>query len=142
MHMLHLRLRRLRDQALFPTFTSDSKGVNLYANIISDEGRPNTCLIPSHNIRPIWTGWAIEPPDGYCTMICSRQELTSQSLLVVDTASRDYNNEVVVLLHNVGFTSQWIRHGDCIAQLIMLPMLKIESLVEDLIIRDIGDAPS
>jgi len=110
------KLRRIDDGARLP--------VNGYlrAHILNERGMPSKALLPPRNTRPIGTGLEVNPAseDWLCLMIAPRI-LALHSVFVVNTIlASGHAGEVEVLLHNGGFETQYISHGDMIAKIVPL----------------------
>ena len=99
-------------------------GYDLFADIAEE-----TRLAP-HETKMIGTGVALAVPEGYFGGVFARSGLSAKEGLrpanctgVVDA---DYRGEVKVALHNDSGEERVIRHGDRIAQLVLLPFLPME----------------
>lgn len=128
-------IKRMYADVKLPTrATSNSIGLDLYAFLVSEAGRPNTALIPPRATRPIPTGIIAAPPQGYALFVCSRSGLArSNSVFVTNSPGvidPDYRGEILVLLYNGGHESYYVRHEDRIGQLVCLPspLVGIEEL--------------
>lgn len=132
--MLDVKIKRLSDDAIMPTYGSEkAAGVDLYANLgfhmakYVDMDRPvrNSIEIPPHSTVKVGTGFSFQPPEGYCGLILARSGLATKSNLApankVGLCDEDYTGEYIVALHNHGETYQTISHGDRIAQLMFVP---------------------
>lgn len=121
-------LRKLHPEVKLPSRgTPGSIGLDIYAHILSEHGRPNTQLLPAHATRVISTGLQIDPSthheDPWLVTICSRSGLASKSIFVANAPGiidPDYRGELKVILFNGGPVSTYINHGDRIAQLIVV----------------------
>ena len=117
-----IRVKKLRDGALLPTFGSaDAAGADLYA-----------CLEQQVTIAPgetvfIPTGLAMEIPKGYAGLIYARSGMACKRGLApankVGVVDSDYRGEFMIALHNHGAISQTVCSGERIAQLIITPVL-------------------
>lgn len=78
----------------------------------------------------------MRPPPGHCIMICSRSGLATQSVFVANApgiVDPDYIGEIKVILHNGGFMPHYIKHGDRIAQALIVPFARVRvALVDEL----------
>lgn len=128
--MIQVKFKRLHPDAKLPTQgTEGSVGYDLYAYILTEDGRPSKTLIPPHTVKNISTGIAMEPPHGHFAAVCSRSGIAKLSLSVCNSPGiidPDYRGEVRVLLHNGGYEYATIYHEDRIAQLIFFPATYIE----------------
>lgn len=135
-----IRIRKLDPRAQLPIrATPRSVGLDIFAFLISESGRPNTAMIPPRTTKAIPTGLIMAPPEmpplkPYALYVCSRSGLARNLSLFVTNApgvvDPDYRGEIQVLLYNGGHESQYIQHGDRIAQIVMLPTA-IPEIVED-----------
>lgn len=116
-----IRVKRIRDKAIMPTYGSaEAAGADLYA-----------CLDAPVTIAPgasafITTGLAMEIPTGYAGLIYARSGLACKCGLApankVGVVDSDYRGEFMIVLHNHGIESQTIEHGERIAQLVITPV--------------------
>lgn len=105
-----------------PTYGSiGSAGLDLYA--------PYDVLIYAQTTRLIGLGFAVEIPEGYFGMIVPRSGsaikhglLVKNSPAIIDS---DYRGEVLVALWNTGHIEKEILTGDRIAQMLILPYVKV-----------------
>lgn len=128
-----LKFKRLEPEARMPVWaTEGSMGADLFAFILSETGRPSNVILPPRSTQVIPTGLAIEPPgmdgDGmfWTPMILSRSGLALNYSIFVANApgliDADYRGEVKILLYNGGMGTQYVKHGDRIAQMVMVRM--------------------
>ena len=132
--MLNVEIKRLSDTAIMPTYGSAKAAcMDLYANLGYHEARsvdgikdyPNFVEIPPHSTVKIGTGFAFQPPEGYCGLIFARSGLATKQGLApankVGVCDKDYVGEYIVALHNDTDSEQYVHHGDRIAQLMFVP---------------------
>lgn len=121
-----LKYRKLSAEAVLPRSAYDEAvGLDLAACLMSETGRSQQIILPPRNVRAIPTGLALFPPLGYFIAICSRSGLASKnpSIFVANAPGiidPDYTGEIKVLLYNGGNESVYIKHGDFIAQAVLL----------------------
>ena len=76
------------------------------------------------------TGIAVALPEGTFGAVFARSGLASKQDLrpanCVGVVDSDYRGECFIALHNDGTQERTIRHGDRIAQLVLLPFLPME----------------
>ena len=151
--MLNVKIKRLSVDAYIPTYGSDkAAGLDLYANIgykyvcTTDGMRvfPKTIDIAPHTTAKVGTGWAIQPPEGYCGLIFARSGLAAKQGLrpanCVGLCDEDYTGEYIVALHNDTDKTQIFYHGDRIAQLVFMPYEQVSLTgVEELGPTERGD---
>ena len=122
-----IRFKRLQDQAELPKWMSKgAMGCDLSACIVNENNRPGTTILSPRSTRAISTGLAIEPPEfnveGWTVMLLSRSGLALNSVFVANAPGLidpDYRGELKVLLYNGGFETQYVKHHDRIAQLVL-----------------------
>ena len=132
--MLNVKIKRLSNTAFMPTYGSAKAAcMDLYANLGYHEARsvdgikdyPNFVEIPPHYTVKIGTGFAFQPPEGYCGLIFARSGLATKQGLApankVGVCDEDYTGEYIVALHNDTDSEQYVHHGDRIAQLMFVP---------------------
>ncbi len=136
--MINIRIKQLTDTAIFPIYSSDkAAGMDLYADICENGVRtpPNYVVIKPHTTVKIGTGWAIQPPEGYCGLIFARSGLATKQGLrpanCVGICDEDYRGEYIVALHNDTDEERIIHHGDRIAQLIFVPYEQVNFIEVD-----------
>ena len=141
--MLNVKIKRLSDTAITPTYGSAKAAcMDLYANIaysnaMTVDGLVQTdCVeIPPHATVKIGTGFAFQPPEGYCGLIFARSGLATNWGLApankVGVCDEDYTGEYIVALHNDTNDAQLVFHGDRIAQLMFVPYEQANLIVVD-----------
>lgn len=147
--MINVKIKRLSVDACVPTYGSNkAAGLDLYANIGYEYTRmrlfPKTIDIAPHTTVKIGTGWAIQPPEGYCGLIFARSGLATKQGLrpanCVGICDEDYTGEYIVALHNDTDEAQSIYHGERIAQLVFMPYEQVSLIeVEELDPTERGD---
>ena len=82
------------------------------------------------NSKVIPTGLRFGVPHGYMLEVKNRSSVAAKRSLIVGACVVDsgYDGEVFVNLHNVGSTTQYIRSGDKIAQLVMIPVVHFRTM--------------
>lgn len=122
MERISIKIKKLYDDSIIPTFgTNYSAGCDLYAYLPGKE-----CVeIPPHCTLKIGTGVAVAIPHWYWGGIFARSGLATKNGLApankVGVLDPDYRGEVIVSLHNDLDELQIVRHGDRIAQLVIVP---------------------
>ena len=146
--MLDVKIKRLFNTAIMPTYGSAKAAcMDLYANLGFHDAmtvnglaqKPNYVEIPPHSTAKIGTGFAFQPPEGYCGLIFARSGLATKQGLApankVGVCDEDYTGEYIVALHNDTDEIQFIHHGDRIAQLMFVPyeqanLIEVDTLDE------------
>lgn len=132
--MIDVKIKRLSESATLPTYGSKkAAAMDLYANC------PDGLVIQPHETVKIGTGFAIQPPEGYCALILARSGLATKQGLApankVGLCDEDYRGEYIVALHNHSVEVKFVQHGDRIAQLMFVPyeqanLIEVEELDE------------
>ena len=125
--MSMVQIKKLRGNAVLPVRGSAfAAGYDLCACLEGDE----TVIIPPHHTVKIGTGLAFALPEGTFGAVFARSGLASKQDLrpanCVGVVDSDYRGECFIALHNDGTQERTIRHGDRIAQLVLLPFLPME----------------
>lgn len=120
-----LKIKKLNELAIEPKLGSaEAAGVDLYAASDTD------IWIAPHETEMVGTGLAIELPEGTFGGIFARSGLASKQGLrpanCVGVIDSDYRGELIVALHNDSNESQMIPAQSRIAQLVVLPYIRIE----------------
>jgi dUTP pyrophosphatase len=76
------------------------------------------------------TGLRFGVPHGYMLEVKNRSSVAAKRSLIVGACVVDsgYDGEVFVNLHNIGKETQYIRGGDKIAQLVMIPVVNFRAI--------------
>lgn len=127
-----IHFKRLHPEATMPTRGSPgSVGLDLYAHLLTEQGRPNTALIPPRTTKNIPTGLAVLVPTTvskdlnsarWYAQVVSRSGMAANSIFVANAPGiidPDYTGELKVLLYNGGHEAHYVKHGDRIAQLLL-----------------------
>lgn len=113
---------KLHPKALLPTYGSCyAAGADLYACL-----EEPLVVLPGESAW-VYTGIALEIPQGYAGLIYARSGLACKRGLApankVGVIDSDYRGPIVVVLHNHGNEPQTICHGERVAQLLVTPVL-------------------
>lgn len=122
---MKLKVKRLPHCFELPSYaTKGSSGLDLYASI--DDA---LILMPGHRLT-VPTGIIVEIPDGYEGQIRPRSGLAVKHGISVlntpGTIDSDYRGEIKVILINLGKEKFVVKRGDRIAQLVIVPVVKVE----------------
>ena len=120
---MKLKVKKLRPEAKLPRrSTPGATGFDLYACV--EGGSVQLTTTP----RLVGTGIAIEFPPGYDAQIRPRSGLSSKGVGVTfGTVDSDYRGEVMVTMHMLTPSGSFeIKHGDRIAQLVILKLADVE----------------
>ena len=123
--MVKVLVKRLNSKVKLPEYkTSGSSGMDLMASIDSPiKITPNTLkLIP--------TGLSIAVPDDLEIQIRPRSGLAAKSNIGVlntpGTIDSDYRGELKIILFNHGNKDFIVNNNDRVAQMVLMPILKME----------------
>jgi dUTP pyrophosphatase len=121
-----LKVKRLENYAKLPERKRDGDaGLDLYC-IEDFEIEPN-------EIKIVRTGIAVEIPKGYFGMIKDRSGLASKGLHVLaGIIDENYRGEIKVVLINLGKEKLKFEKYSRIAQLLIIPYLKVEIKEDEL----------
>lgn len=85
--------------------------------------------------RAFSTGVSVAIPDGHVGLVCPRSGLAAKHGVTVVNApgviDPGYRGEVKVLLMNLGERHYWVKTGDRIAQLVVVPLFSGEAVQVD-----------
>ncbi len=121
---MNLKVKKLRPEAKLPRrSTPGSTGFDLYACV---DGGASVQLTPAPKL--VGTGVAIEFPLGYDAQIRPRSGLSSKGVgVALGTVDSDYRGEVMVTMYMLTPGGSFeIKHGDRIAQLVILKLADVE----------------
>ena len=123
--MVKVLIKRLSSEVQLPSYkTSGASGMDLMAYLKSSVTiKPKTSsLIP--------TGLSIAFSEEYEVQIRPRSGLAAKSNISVlntpGTIDSDYRGEIKVIIYNHGNADFLINNGDRIAQMILIPIVKME----------------
>ena len=125
--MAMVQIKKLREDAVIPTRGSEfAAGCDLCACLDGDEA----VIIPPHHTVVLHTGLSFALPEGTFGAVFARSGLASRQGLrpanCVGVIDSDYRGECLVALHNDSGEERTVRHGDRVAQLVLLPFLPME----------------
>ena len=145
---MRIRIKRVGEHSLLlPKYeTEGAAGMDLSANLRdvphtvhrwhagAKETRLAVCIHPNHHLY-IPIGFAFEIPEGFEGQVRPRSGLAKNHAIVawhpIGTVDSDYRGEVMAALHNRGTSDFWVFHGDRIAQLVLLPIVRATLQVVD-----------
>ena len=139
-----IKIKKLNPNAIIPTRGSaEAAGIDLYACLDEAEdefGVPiDQVTIMSGETYVFNTGIAFDMPEGYFGAVFVRSSIGIKKCLrlcnSVPIIDNDYKGDVKLALHNFGNTPQVIKHGDRIAQMVLLPyvtfpIVEVDTLTE------------
>ena len=123
--MIKVLIKKLNSKALIPKYKTDgSSGMDLMALI------ENPITIKPQNSALIPTGLSIAIPEDTEVQIRPRSGLAAKSSISVlntpGTIDSDYRGEIKIILFNHGKEEFTVNNNDRIAQMILMPVLKVE----------------
>ena len=123
--MAQVQVKKLNDRAVLPKRGSRfAAGYDLYACL------PRDVEIAPHETVVIPTGLSLALPEGTFGAVFARSGIAAKEGLrpanCVGVCDSDYRGEYVIALHNDSDISRVVRHGERIAQLVLLPFLPME----------------
>lgn len=134
-----LKVLRLHPEAQLPLrIYGESAAWDLHALCRTTSGHSFTTTIAPRSTRLIDTGLAMMAPKGSIILVCSRSGLAVRSIFVTNAPGvidPDYTGEIKVLLYNGGFEPHYVKHGDRVAQALLVPLticdvVEVEKLPE------------
>lgn len=124
-----LEIRYLDERAFEPTRAYDESAAwDLSACLINEAGRHMTATIAPHTTKIIGTGVAMRAPYGSLILICSRSGYAAHGVFVANApgvVDPDYIGELKVALFNGSLEPFYVKHGDRIAQALVVPFLSL-----------------
>ena len=123
--MTEILIKRLSNDVALPKYeTEGSSGLDLAANIDKQ-----IKILPGRS-EIISTGLAVAIPKNFEIQIRPRSGLAAKSSISVlntpGTIDSDYRGELKVILFNHGDKEFIINNGDRIAQMVLVPILKVQ----------------
>jgi len=133
---MKLNVKKLHAEATTPRYaTAGAACFDLHALVEEDIHGDGALVIRPDAQAVIRTGLAFQVPDGHVMMVYSRSGhgfkngvRLSNATGVIDS---DYRGEVQVALHNDGRARFTVRHGDRIAQAMIVPVPQVEMVEAD-----------
>ena len=93
-----------------------------------EQGKQVIAVEPGES-KVIPTGLRFGVPHGYMLEVKNRSSVAAKRSLIVGACVVDsgYDGEIFVNLHNIGKETQYVRGGDKIAQLVMIPVVNFRA---------------
>ena len=87
------------------------------------------CIEPRQS-KIIPTGLRFGVPHGYMLEVKNRSSVAAKRSLIVGACVVDsgYDGEIFVNLHNIGGETQYVRSGDKVAQLVLVPVVHFRAV--------------
>ena len=123
---MEVKVKKLNSAAVLPRRGSaQAAGYDLFACLPEGE-----VVLQPGETRRIPLGLAMALPEGYFGAVFARSGLATRQGLrpanCVGVVDSDYRGENMVPLHNDSAVPQTIRHGDRVAQMVVLPYLAVD----------------
>ena len=123
---MEVKVKKLNSAAVLPRRGSaQAAGYDLFACLPEGE-----VVLQPGETRRIPLGLAMALPEGYFGAVFARSGLATRQGLrpanCVGVVDSDYRGENMVPLHNDSSEPQTIRHGDRVAQMVVLPYLAVD----------------
>ena len=140
-----MNIKKLNPEAIVPTRGSEyAAGYDLYACIGKTVYGMNVTMVDPGETVKIGTGIAAAIPTGCFGAIFARSGLATKRGLrpanCVGVIDNDYRGEIIIALYNDSDVTQWIHHGDRIAQLVIMPYFPFDlKVVDELDTTERGD---
>ena len=127
---MQIKVKKVKENAFLPKRGSiDAAGADLYACLEED------LIIAPGETKFVSIGISAEIPQGYAGFVFARSGLASKSGIApankVGVVDSDYRGEFFVALHNHSSETRTVKHGDRIAQLIIMPVVMAEYIETD-----------
>lgn len=119
-----LQVYRLHADAELPSRAYEESAAYDLTAYTKRDGYPLILTIPPQNTKLIGTGIAVRPLPDHLVLICSRSGLATRGIFVANApgvVDPDYTGEIKVALFNGGMEPHYVRHGDRIAQALIVP---------------------
>lgn len=119
--MEKIKIKKLNRKACLPEYTTDS-------DICFDIRAVDSVMIRSMETKEVKTGLAIEIPRGYVGLVRDRIGVVTKlgCHVVAGTFDSEYRSEVTIMMINFGVDEILIEEGMKIAQILILPVNKME----------------
>ena len=122
-----VQFARTRSNAFDPQRANPSDaGMDVFYS--PEEDRQAIAIEPGDS-KVIPTGLRFGVPHGYMLEVKNRSSVAAKRSLIVGACVVDsgYDGEIFVNLHNIGKETQYVRGGDKIAQLVMIPVVNFRA---------------
>ena len=118
---------RTRSNAFDPQRANPSDaGLDVFYS--PEQGKQAIAVEPGES-KVLPTGLRFGVPHGYMLEVKNRSSVAAKRSLIVGACVVDsgYDGEIFVNLHNIGKETQYVRGGDKIAQLVMIPVVNFRA---------------
>ena len=122
-----MKVKRVSEYAQLPTRGSkDAAGLDLYC--------PFHIKVPADSQKKIPLGIAVEIPKGYMGLLVPRSSMSKTPLRCANSVGvidADYRGEISIVYENISCSDYTIFRGDRIAQLIIVPIARVDVVEVD-----------
>lgn len=130
---MKIKTKKLREHAILPALGSkEAAGADLYA---CGEAEDFSVMIRPGETAMIGTGVAMAIPKNCVGLVFARSGMATKRGLrpanCVGVIDSDYRGEIIVALHNDSQGHEIIKGGERIAQMVIVPYIKMECDITD-----------
>lgn len=122
-----MNVKLINEYAKLPTRgSSDAAGLDLYC--------PFSIIVPCDSKKKIPLGIAVEVPTGHMGLLVPRSSMSKTPLRCANSIGiidADYRGELSIVYENISCSDYTIARGDRIAQLIIVPIAKVNIVEVD-----------
>jgi len=124
-----LKVAKVQSNAKLPSRSNPSDAGADVFYCCKDKNFETVTMTPG-TTKVLSTGLKVEVPHGYMLEVKNRSSVAATRSLVVGACVIDsgYSGEIFVNLHNIGVNNQAVKHGDKIAQLVLIPIVQWRSI--------------
>jgi dUTP diphosphatase len=117
---LKIKIKKLRSDVRLPEYALEGDaGMDIFCN--------EDVIIKKGQQYRFKTGFALEYPAGYCSLIWDKSGLSSKGLKSFGgVIEHNYRGEYMVSLQNFGDSDYEFKKGDKIAQMLIQPVMRAE----------------
>lgn len=117
---LKVKIKKLRPDVKLPAYALEGDaGMDIFSN--------EDVVIKAGEQHVFKTGFSLEYPAGYCTLIWDKSGLSSKGLKVFGGVfEHTYRGEYMICLLNFGNSDYEFKKGDKIAQMLVQPIITAE----------------
>lgn len=117
-----IHVRRLDPRARLPERDGECIGLDVFAFLLTESGRPTSRAIHQRGVTQVPTGIAVSTDPQYFIQICPRLSLARKGIMIATAPGiidPDYSGELIIMLYNGSFETHYVAHEHRIAKLIL-----------------------
>lgn len=121
MEKLKIKIKKLTPDTITPTYAHPGDaGMDIFSN--------EDCIILPGKRYLVSTGWSLELPEGYVSLIWDKSGIASKFGITTmgGVIEHTYRGEYKILLFNTTDNEYVIKKGDKIAQILIQPITTVE----------------